>query len=100
MMPRHVHKVLCLIIALSAALAATAETTAKSRNLILIIGDGFDDQHVTMGRNYLVGMSGKLILDTMPYRASVQVETVSEQGKPLYGADSGGRHCARRGCRT
>ena len=88
MMPRHVHKLLCLIIALSAALAATAETTAKSRNLILIIGDGFDDQHVTMGRNYLVGMSGKLILDTMPYRASVQVETVSEQGQPLYVADS------------
>ena len=87
-MPRHVHKLLCLIIALSAALAATAETTAKSRNLILIIGDGFDDQHVTMGRNYLVGMSGKLILDTMPYRASVQVETVSEQGQPLYVADS------------
>ena len=87
-MPRHVHKLLCLIIALSAALAATAETAVKSRNLILIIGDGFDDQHVTMGRNYLVGMSGKLILDTMPYRASVQVETVSEQGQPLYVADS------------
>ena len=33
-------------------------------------------------------MSGKLILDTMPYRASVQVETVSEQGQPLYVADS------------
>ena len=88
MMPRHVHKLLCLIIALSAALAATAETAAKRRNLILVIGDGFDDQHVTMGRNYLVGMSGKLILDTMPYRASVQVETVSEQGQPLYAADS------------
>jgi len=87
-MPRHMHKLLCLIIALSAALAATAETAVKSRNLILIIGDGFDDQHVTMGRNYLVGMSGKLILDTMPYRASVQVETVSEQGQPLYVADS------------
>ena len=87
-MPSHVHKLLCLIIALSAALAATAETAVKSRNLILIIGDGFDDQHVTMGRNYLVGMSGKLILDTMPYRASVQVETVSELGQPLYVADS------------
>ena len=41
-----------------------------------------------MGRNYLVGMSGKLTLDTMPYRASVQVETISEQGQPLYVADS------------
>ena len=81
-------KLLCLIIALSTAVTALAETAANSRNLILIIGDGFDDQHVTMGRNYLVGMSGKLILDTMPYRASVQVETVSEQGLPLYVADS------------
>ena len=82
------HKLLCQIIALSAALSLTAQTTASSRNLILIIGDGFDDQHVTMGRNYLAGMSGKLILDKMPYRASVQVETVSEQGQPLYVADS------------
>ena len=82
------HKLLCQIIALSAALSVTAQTTASSRNLILIIGDGFDDQHVTMGRNYLAGMSGKLILDKMPYRASVQVETVSEQGQPLYVADS------------
>ena len=87
-MPRQMHKLLCLIIALSAALTGHAETTAISRNLILIIGDGFDDQHVTMGRNYLVGMSGKLILDTMPYRASVQVETISEHGQPLYVADS------------
>ena len=87
-MPRQMHKLLCLVIALSAALTGHAETTAISRNLILIIGDGFDDQHVTMGRNYLVGMSGKLILDTMPYRASVQVETISEHGQPLYVADS------------
>ena len=82
------HRFLCLIFVLAPALIAQAETASSSRNLILIIGDGFDDQHVTMGRNYLAGMSGKLILDTMPYRASVQVETVSEQGQPLYVADS------------
>ena len=82
------HKPLHLIIAMSLALTVHAETAPSSRNLILIIGDGFDDQHVTMGRNYLVGMSGKLTLDAMPYRASVQVETVSEQGQPLYVADS------------
>ena len=35
-MPRHMLKLLCLIIALSAALVATAETAANSRNLILI----------------------------------------------------------------
>ena len=82
------HKLFCLIIALTPALSVHAETATSGRNLILIIGDGFDDQHVTMGRNYLVGMSGKLTLDAMPYRASVQVETVSEQGQPLYVADS------------
>ena len=82
------HKLLCLIMALTSALSVCAETAANSRNLILIIGDGLDDQHVTMGRNYLAGMSGKLTLDAMPYRASVQVETISEQGQPLYVADS------------
>ena len=60
------HKLLCLLVALNAALPMTAETSTGSRNLILIIGDGFDDQHVTMGRNYLAGMSGKLTLDRCP----------------------------------
>ena len=87
-MSRQMHQLIYLLVALSAALTVHAKTAPNSQNLILIIGDGFDDQHVTMGRNYLVGMSGKLILDTMPYRASVQVETVSEQGDPLYVADS------------
>ena len=87
-MSRQMHQLICLLVALSAALTVHAQNAPHSQNLILIIGDGFDDQHVTMGRNYLAGMSGKLILDTMPYRASVQVETVSEQGQPLYVADS------------
>ena len=50
---------------------------AAPKNMILIIGDGLDDQHVTMGRNYLAGMSGKLRMDQLPFRASVQVETLS-----------------------
>ena len=87
-MSRQMHQLIHLLVALSAALTVHAKTAPNSQNLILIIGDGFDDQHVTMGRNYLVGMSGKLIVDTMPYRASVQVETISEQGEPLYVADS------------
>jgi alkaline phosphatase len=58
------------------------------RNVILIIGDGFDDQHVTMGRNYLAGMSGKLRVDDLPFRASVQIETVTPSGTPSYVADS------------
>ena len=68
--------------------ASTSLSVANPRNLILIVGDGFDDQHVTMGRNYLSGMQGELVLDTLPYRASVQVETISDEGQPLYVADS------------
>ena len=72
--------ILCL---LDAALVRAAP-----RNLILIIGDGFDDQHVTMGRNYLAGMSSQLGLDTLPFRAAVQIETIDDDGQPLYVADS------------
>jgi len=61
---------------------------AAPRNIILIIGDGFDDQHVTMGRNYLAGISGQLGLDTMPFRAAIQIETIDDNGQPLYVADS------------
>ncbi|MEK9792213.1 MAG: alkaline phosphatase, partial [Halieaceae bacterium] len=55
---------------------------AAPRNIILIIGDGFDDQHVTMGRNYLAGISGQLGLDTMPFRAAIQIETIDDDGQP------------------
>ena len=61
---------------------------AAPKNMILIIGDGLDDQHVTMGRNYLAGMSGKLRMDQLPFRASVQVETLSPEGEARYVADS------------
>ena len=54
----------------------------------MIIGDGFDDVHVTMGRNYLSGQGGTLTLDTMPFRGAVQVETVDDNGTPIYVADS------------
>ena len=65
-----------------------APVRAAPRNIILIIGDGFDDQHVTMGRNYLAGMSAQLGLDTLPFRAAIQIETIDDDGQPLYVADS------------
>lgn len=68
-------------------IAASADMPSP-RQVILIIGDGFDDQHVTMGRNYLAGMSGMLTLDGLPFRGAVQVETLSPSGQPLYVADS------------
>ena len=61
---------------------------ADPKSVILIIGDGFDDVHVTMGRNYLSGQGGTLTLDTMPFRGAVQVETVDDNGTPIYVADS------------
>ena len=58
------------------------------RSVILIIGDGFDDQHVTMGRNFLAGHDGRLIIDTLPVRAAVQVQTVGKDTDWVYVADS------------
>jgi alkaline phosphatase len=79
-----------LVICFALALLCTTSwnTIAAPKNVILIIGDGFDDQHVTMGRNYLTGMSGTLILDGLPFRGAVQVETLSASGEPEYVADS------------
>ena len=67
---------------------ATQPVIAGERAVILIIGDGFDDTHVTMGRNYLKGQAGQLLLDQMPFRGAVQVETVDSEGTPIYVADS------------
>ena len=61
--------------------AETADSsTVGPRSVILLIGDGFDDQHVTMGRNYLVGPDGTLLLDSLPIRGAVQVQTVAPEG--------------------
>lgn len=58
--------------------------------VILFIGDGFDDQQITIARNYLVGSNGRLVLDDMPYRGAMQVHTVDENdpGRPVYVGDS------------
>ncbi len=60
------------------------------RAVILIIGDGMDDQQVTIARNYLKGAAGELLLDQMPLRAVSQVLTIENvvNGRPLYIADS------------
>lgn len=60
------------------------------RNIILIIGDGMDDQQISIARNYLQGASGRLILDQMPLRGAVGVLTIEDKvdGQPVYVADS------------
>ena len=88
---------------LSALLAATTITTTTAqelvlggpekvapRQVILIIGDGMDDQQITAARNYLAGANGQLTLDTLPIRSTSQVLTITDEveGKPVYVADS------------
>jgi alkaline phosphatase len=73
-----------------AALAAPAAAGAPPHNVILIIGDGMDDQQISIARNYLRGASGRLLLDDLPLRAAVGVLTIEDKqdGAPVYVADS------------
>lgn len=84
--------IFCIFISISGLITAQpAEAPASPHNprsVILIIGDGFDDQHVTMGRNFLVGHDGELVIDTLPVRAAVQVQTVGKDTQWVYVADS------------
>lgn len=54
--------------------------------VILIIGDGMDDQQITIARNYLVGSRGRLVLDDLPFRTAARVETIAEDSpsQPVY----------------
>ena len=58
--------------------------------VILIIGDGMDQQQITIARDYLAGYDGRLTLDTLPVRSSVQIQTLAEEDPrvPEYVADS------------
>ncbi|GAB5450361.1 MAG: alkaline phosphatase [Halioglobus sp.] len=74
----------------TAANAQPAADTEQPRQVILIVGDGMDEQQITIARNYLAGARGELVLDSMPMRGAVQVLTVEDKvdGKPVYVADS------------
>jgi alkaline phosphatase len=79
-----------LVMAQDNPLAANASPAAQPRQVILIIGDGMDEQQITIARNYLKGAAGQLLLDQMPLRSAVQILTTEERenGKPVYVADS------------
>jgi alkaline phosphatase len=72
------------------AQAATVPAQERPRNVILLIGDGMDEQQITIARNYLKGASGELVMDGMPLRSAVQILTVedSTEGRAVYVADS------------
>lgn len=81
---------LLLAFAICHSACAQNGTAAPGPKVILIIGDGMDQNQITIARNYLAGLGGRLTLDTMPVRAAVQVQTVDEKDPrvPEYVADS------------
>jgi alkaline phosphatase len=79
-------------------LAAVAQPPASAQRthgeaapkVVLIIGDGMDQHQITIARDYLAGYDGRLTLDTLPVRSSVQIQTLAEEDPrlPEYVADS------------
>ena len=79
------------ILLLTTALTAIASNNSETRrNVILFIGDGMDDEQITIARNYIKGSRGRLVMDDMPVRSAVQVLTVDEKNPyvAVYVADS------------
>ncbi len=82
---------LLLLVSLVTLFPVTAAAGAQApRQVILIIGDGMDEQQVTIARNYLRGARGELLLDRLPMRGAAQVLTIQDRvnGDPVYVADS------------
>jgi alkaline phosphatase len=79
----------CAIAQDAPARGAAASRTAAPK-VVLIIGDGMDQHQITIARNYLAGWNGRLTLDTLPVRSSVQIQTALEENPavPEYVADS------------
>ncbi len=87
------NKIAAAALLLTFAFNVVAQEARPSRpppKVILVIGDGMDQNQITIARNYLVGMGGRLTLDTMPVRSSVQTQTVVEEDPriPEYVPDS------------
>lgn len=80
--------VVCLLGLVAHGVATGQEALAPK--VILIIGDGMDQQQITIARDYIAGYDGRLTLDAMPLRSSVQIQTVAEENPsmPEYVADS------------
>ena len=84
--------VVCLLVAVALGRANAQESAgaAAAPKVVLIIGDGMDQHQITIARNYLAGYDGRLTLDSLPVRSSVQIQTVAEENPavPEYVADS------------
>ena len=83
--------ILTSILLLTTVLPAIASNNNETpRNVILFIGDGMDDEQITIARNYQKGVRGRFAMDDMQVRSAVQVLTVDEYNPhlPVYVADS------------
>src|SRR5262245_34282550 len=60
---------------------AAGSTSGTARYILLFIGDGMGDSEITAARNYHVGASGRLALDTLPMTGAYTTYSVQE-GNP------------------
>lgn len=60
----------------------------KAKNVILLIGDGMDEQQITAARNYELGADGRFALDTLRYTGDKTTYSVTESGEPDYTPES------------
>ena len=81
---------LLVVVSLGRVNAQESAGAAAAPKVVLIIGDGMDQHQITIARNYLAGYDGRLTLDGLPVRSSVQIQTVAEENPsvPEYVADS------------
>lgn len=68
----------CRPTVLALALVLAAPVLAGPRNIILLIGDGMDEQQITIARNYVFGFEGSFAMEQMRRRVSVSVQGLSE----------------------
>jgi alkaline phosphatase len=54
-----------------------------ARSVILFLGDGLGDSEITLARNYAVGASGRLALDTLPLTGAYTTYSLQERDPTL-----------------
>lgn len=62
----------------------------RTKNVILLIGDGMGDSEITIARNYEVGADGRLAMDWLPLTGAMTTHSVEETDPSLsdYDPDS------------
>jgi alkaline phosphatase/streptomycin-6-phosphatase len=63
--------------------AAPPDAARPVRQILLFIGDGMGDSEITIARNYSVGASGRLAMDTLPFSGAYTTFSVEEHNPAL-----------------